>query len=104
MVGIGMYNGILIAYDHHVPIGILVLVNFNGSRVTQGSRACLAAISGAIPAGAGAFQGEVPHRAASSDADGGTGQLQWGHVDLSAPGRTSDTQKGARCAVRWGML
>lgn len=100
MVGIGMYNGILIEYDHHVPIGILVLLNFNGSRVTQGSRACLAAPSPApSPAGAGAFQGEVPQRASSSDADGGTGQLQWGHVDLSAPGRTSDTQKGARCAV-----
>ena len=40
-----MYNGILIEYDHHVPIGILVLLNFNGPRVTQGSRACLAAPS-----------------------------------------------------------
>jgi len=50
MVGIGMYNGILIEYDHHVPIGILVLLNFNGSRVTQGSRACLAAPStGSLP-------------------------------------------------------
>ena len=45
--------------------------------------------------GAGAIQGEVPHWAAWLVTDRWTWQLQWRHLDLPAPWRTS-TQKSAR--------